>query len=634
MPPEVAPYGSWRSPVTSRRVTSRSVRLGSPVAAGEDVYWTEGRPQEKGRNALVRRRADGVLEDLTPPPYNVRTRACEYGGGDFFVAPGRIFFSNFTDQRLYLLEPGGEPRELTAAGPRTYADGVWDAGRGRIVCVREDSPEGAAEPSAAVVAIDPGSGEQTPLAEGADFYSNPRLSPDGERLAWIEWRHPNMPWDGTELVVARLDAAGAVVERTTVAGGPEESIVQPEWSPAGNLVFLGDRTGWWNFYRWTPGGEARLVLERAAEFGYPRWVFGMSSYAFESSEAIVCSYASSEGRQLARLALETGALEDLPCPWAYAFDLTASARGVVFKGGSPTEPSALVERDRETGEYTVLRRSAEPDEDLEAYLSTPRAIEFPTTGGLTAHAWFYPPRNPDFAGPKDERPPLIVISHGGPTAQADPTLDLKKAFWTSRGYAIVDVNYGGSTGYGRAYRERLTGTWGVVDVDDCANAALYLAEQGEVDREQLIIRGGSAGGYTTLSALAFRDVFRAGSSYYGVGDLEALAKDTHKFESRYLDKLVAPYPEGRDLYLERSPIHHIDGFDAPVIFLQGAEDRVVPPEQSEAMVRALRKKGYPVGYVLFAGEQHGFRSADAIERALDAELDFFSSVVLKTGLRF
>ncbi|HKY04797.1 MAG TPA: prolyl oligopeptidase family serine peptidase, partial [Blastocatellia bacterium] len=462
------------------------------------------------------------------------------------------------------------------------------------------------------------------IVSGNDFYSTPRLSPDGQRLAWLTWNHPNMPWDGTELWVAELSDTGSLGERERIAGGDSESIFQPEWSPDNRLHFVSDRTGWWNLYR-VEGDEARQLVEMEAEFGRPQWGFRMSTYAFAGASRIVCAYNLKGIWRVALLDAETLDLGPVELPYTDISYLRAARGEAVFYAGSSVAAASLVRLDLETREVEVLRRANNLQIDP-GYISTARAVEFPTTGGMTAHAFYYAPNNRDFRAPEGERPPLLVISHGGPTSAAVATLEPMIQYWTSRGIAVLDVNYGGSTGYGRAYRERLNGQWGIVDVDDCINGALYMVEQGEADPDRLIIRGGSAGGYTTLAALTFRDVFKAGASYYGICDLEALEVDGHKFEARYNHNLIGPYPAERELYRARSPIHFTNRLSCPIILFQGLEDKVVPPNQAEMMVEAMRSKGLPVAYVPFAGEQHGFRRAENIKRALDTELYFYSRV--------
>ena len=626
--PRVAPYGSWRSPVGADLVASAFVGLGQPAIDGDDVYWTEMRPEEGGRTVIVRRTPDGRTSDVTPAPFNVRSRVHEYGGGAYTVSDGVVYFSSFADQRLYRQPPGGPPHALTPELGLRYADGVVDRARGRLVCVREDHTATEGEPINTIVSLDVSEGGAGDvLASGRDFYSSPRVSPDGTTLAWLSWDHPNMPWDGTELWVGELRSDGTVGDPTLVAGGRDESVFQPEWSPDGRLYFVSDRTGWWNIYRWA-GGRDEAVTQEEAEFGVPQWAFGMRTYGFVSDRRIVCAYNRSGRWRVADLDTETRVLRTVPTPFT---ELTragvcVSPDRVVFGAGSPTMPDSLMCHEPASGETFPLRRSFEATVVGPEYLSSPEPVEFDTEDGLTAHGSYYAPRNRDYAAPRDELPPLLVISHGGPTGSASTTLDLRIQYWTSRGFAVLDVDYGGSTGYGTAYRRRLNGRWGVVDVDDCVNGALHLVSRGLVDGERLIVRGGSAGGYTTLSALTFRDVFKAGASHYGVSDLESLATDTHKFESRYLDTLVGPYPERRDLYLERSPVHHTDRLSCPVVLFQGLEDDVVPPSQAEMMVEALRAKGLPVAYVPFEGEQHGFRRAENVKRALEAELYFYSRV--------
>ncbi len=622
---KVVPYGSWKSPITSELIVTGSVGLYQPILDGEDVYWMEMRPSEGGRSVIVRRSRDGQTEDATPPPFNARTRVHEYGGGDYVVLDGTIYFSNFSDQRLYRQTSLSEPEAITPAVEMRYAEPVIDGRRHRLICVREDHTQADSEAVNTLVSIklDSGDDVQT-IASGNDFYSSPRLSPDGSRLAWLTWNHPNMPWDGTELWVGALDEDGTMSRRERVAGGIDESIFQPEWSPDGLLYFVSDRSGWWNLYRWRDN-NVEALCPAEAEFGQPQWVFGLSAYGFESASSIICTYIERGSSRLARLDTQTGKLGIIETPYADITYLRVGHGRAVFRGGSPTAPATIVQLDLATGETEALRRSNDLKIDR-AYLSSAQAVEFPTENGRSAHAFFYPPQNKDFNAPEDERPPLLVKSHGGPTSACSSTLSLNIQYWTSRGIAVLDVNYGGSTGYGRAYRQRLKDQWGIVDVDDCVNGAKYLTARGLVDGERLMIDGGSAGGYTTLCAVTFRDAFKAGASHYGVSDAEALAKETHKFESRYLDGLIGPYPERADLYRERSPIHFTDQLSCPVIFFQGLEDKVVPPNQAETMFEALRAKGVPVAYVAFEGEQHGFRRAENIKRALDGELYFYSRV--------
>ena len=570
--PETLPYGAWKSPITSDLIVAETIGLGAVLVDGTDIYWTESRPGEGGRNVLVKKDAG----DITPPPFNVRTRVHEYGGGPVVVNEGTVWFSHFADQRLYQLKPGGSPLPLTpeAAGGASfrYADGVIDTKRRRWIGVRE--AHGAdRRVDNAIVAVDP----TTPsagrvLVEGADFYAAARVSPDGGQLAWLQWNHPNMPWVGTELWVGDFAADGGLGEPRKIAGGDEESVCQPQWSPDGTLYLISDRNGWWNLYRCDVGnGIVRPVCSHAAEFAPAQWVFGQSSYAFLSAEQIVCSYGEGGRTVLARLEIATGRLIPLALPYSEFGSIKMCGGKIVCGAGSPTGPGAIVTIDPETGASEVLRQSsaAAADPELQRYFTAARHLEFPTENGLTAFANYYAPLNPNFTAPAGEAPPLVVKCHGGPTSSASSSLSLGIQYWTSRGIAVIDVDYGGSTGYGRAYRDRLKGQWGIVDVDDCVNAARHVAAQGLADPERMVITGGSAGGYTVLAALAQRDVFKGGASYYGVSDVAALARDTHKFESRYLDWLIGPYPQEEALYTERSPLTHVEGLNCPVIFLSG-----------------------------------------------------------------
>ncbi len=622
--PQKAPYGSWASPITSTAMVADSLWFGNSFLVGQDIYWMEGRPSEGGRGVIVRRAGDGHFHDVNPSSLNVRTRVHEYGGGAFLVDGQTVYFSNFADQRLYCAEPGASPVPVTPEAPWRYADIIMDSRRRRILCVREEHAAGREAINTIVGLPLDGGGAQTVLVAGNDFYASPRLSPCGNYLLWLTWNHPNMPWDGTELWLADVQADGLLTHARCIAGGENESIFQPEWSPDGVIYFVSDRTGWWNLYRWI-ADRAEPLVEMEAEFGLPQWVFGLRTYAFESTGRIICTYSQAGQNYLASLDLDTGALRRIATPYTTISQVSVAQGKILFQGGAPALPEALVLLDLATGQHQVVRRQTQVDV-ADGYLSVARAIEFPTGHNLTAYALFYPPCNQDYVAPESEKPPLLVMSHGGPTGVAQNALDLSIQYWTSRGFAVLDVNYGGSAGFGRAYRERLNGQWGIVDVEDCINGALDLVRRGLAAGDRLIIRGGSAGGYTTLCALTFHNVFRAGASHFGIGDLEALARETHKFESHYLHRLIGPYPESRTLYRDRSPIHHVDRLNCPVIFFQGLDDRVVTPIQSETMATALRQKGIPVAYLTFEGEQHGFRQAANIRRALDAELYFYSRI--------
>ena len=647
------PYGSWPTPITSELVAAAAVRLGEVrvdgTSDGTDLVWSELRPAESGRTQLVRRGVgDGGADggdpvDLLPAGFDARTAVHEYGGAAWWVRDGVTWFTNWTDQRLYRLVPGADPDPLTAEAPvprgDRFADGEVSADGGSLVCVRERHPAGGGGPAAVRneivrLAADRPS-EPEVLVTGPDFVAAPRLSPDGSTLAYVRWNHPAMPWDATELV--RLDLASG--ESTVLAGGPAESVGEPRWTPDGALWFLSDRSGWWNLYRWSADAGVEPMVLLAAELGAPAWGFGSARYAVLPDGRVVFARQRDGYDGLAVRGVD-GTLTELDLPFsAYSSVFATGPDAVVAIAGSPTAGPAVVGLDLSAlpagGRPTVT--ALRPPRDLglaRAYLSVPEHVSFPSPAAVpggparTAHALFYPPTNPAYRAPAGELPPLLVVIHGGPTSSAQPVLQLGVQYWTSRGFAVVDVNYGGSTGYGRAYREELFGNWGVVDVADCIAAASWLAEQGRADPARLCIRGGSAGGYTTLAALARADTpFAAGADHFGVSDLEALAAETHKFESRYLDRLVGPYPRAKDIYVERSPITHVDRLARPLIVLQGSEDAVVPPGQSEVIVEALRAKGVPVAYLLFDGEQHGFRRAENIRRAMDAELSFYGQVL-------
>jgi dipeptidyl aminopeptidase/acylaminoacyl peptidase len=602
-----APCGTWTSPISAAVVAAGASPLGQMALDGGRLTWLAGRASEGGRITIMT-----CAGELTPAPFNVRTRVQEYGGGAYLASTGRIWFVHIADGRIY---EGSAP--LTAPGKMRFADFVHDAQRNRLLSVREDH-SGDGYPVNTLTAVSLQDGAETVIAGGADFYAAPRLSPDGTQLAWICWNHPRMPWQGSELWLADLGADGLPANARMIAGGPDESVTQPEWSPDGVLHFVSDRTGWWNLYRLEAAG-VRALCPRAAEFGMPQWVFGMSLYAFRSASTIVCSYIENGVSRLAQLDIASGKLSPLANPYEEIREVRASAGKVALLGGGPARPLEVALLDPDSGKLEVLASSVTQLPPA-GYLSIPETITFPV-GGTLSHAFYYPPVNEDYA--PDGKPPLIVIGHGGPTGMATSTLNIKIQYWTSRGFAVLDVNYRGSTGFGRDYRDALKGQWGVVDVEDCVEGARYLAKRGLVDPEGLIIRGGSAGGYTALSALIFHDVFRMGACYYAVSDLKGLDQDSHKFEARYNEYLIAPAAQADAVYAQRSPIHHADKLRYPMIFFQGTEDKVVPPQQSEVMVEALRRNGVPVEYITLEGEGHGFRKAESIIATLEAELQFY-----------
>lgn len=633
MPPKrKAPPGAWPSPLSAERLFARGTELrrglGQMAADGDALYWLEGRPREAGRNVVRRRDRHGNVTDASPAGTSVRTRVHEYGGGDFTVAAGTLFYVAERDQGIHAAPADGTsvPRRLTAdppAGTDRFADLVFDAGRRRLVCVREHHVAGGA-PTNSLVAVAIDDGRLTTLAAGADFYASAALSPAGDWLAWLQWHHPNMPWDGCELRLARVAADGTLHDERRVAGGPEESIFQPAWSPDGVLHFVSDRSGWWNLYRFD-GADDRCVCPMEAEMAVPQWVFGATTYGFLSADLAVGAWTRNGAWTLGTVALHSGAVTAFAVPHTEIANVRVANGTVFYRGAAPTRPAALVALDPATGradEFYAPEEVALAADDV----AVAEAITFPTGGGATARGFFYAPRNAAWTAPDDVRPPLLVVGHGGPTAAAANALDLKIQFWTTRGFAVLDVDYRGSTGFGRPYRDALKGQWGVADVEDCVAGARHLVARGLVDGARLAIRGSSAGGFTVLCALTFHDVFRAGASYYGIGDLEALARDTHKFEAHYTDTLVGPWPERSDLYRERSPIHFVDRIACPLIVFQGLKDLVVPPSQAEAIVAALRARHLPVACITFPDEGHGFRDARNGRTALEAELSFYAQV--------
>ena len=618
------PYGAWPSPITAAHLVEHSVGLSDLDVVDGDLVWIEQRASDQGRQVVVRHHPGGEPVDLIPPPFSARTSVHEYGGQPFVVSGQTCWFVNFADQRIWSVTDGGEPRPLTPEPetPRAvrYADLVVDRRGTALLAVRErhgvDGVDGALGVVNDLVRIDTDGARIEVIASGHDFYAAPRLAPDGRRIVFLAWDHPAMPWDSSRLYA--VDAANPG-DPELLAGGEGEAISQPRFSPDGTLHFLSDRSGFTSLYR----QDGTAVIEIGADLAEPDWVFGQSSYDFLPDGSVVAAVETVLGSSLTHFG--RGGARRL----ADRFDVVSSVRAVdgavVALVGSAVEPAAVARIDLAGGTAEVVRASRVLPVDL-AYLSRPEPITVTTARGVT-HAIYYPPTNPDATAPENERPPLVVMSHGGPTGRTVAQLNLRVQYFTSRGIAVVDVNYGGSSGFGRAYRERLDGQWGVVDVEDCVAVARSLAEAGRADARRLAIRGGSAGGYTTLCALAFSDTFAVGASHYGVSDLVALATETHKFEARYLDRLVGPLPDAAATYEARSPLVHAGEIRCPVIFFQGLDDHVVPPAQAEVLVGALRARGIPVAYVPIPGEGHGFRRAESIVSVAEAELAFFAEVL-------
>lgn len=626
---KTAPYGTWQSPISARLVAEGRVRLEEVgFGAGGSLWWSEGRPAEQGRSVVVTRRADGTTVDALPPGFNARTRVHEYGGAAWTVMGTALVFANWDDQRLYLVD-GRDPTPLTPepAQPQgdRYADLVASPAGDEVWCVRERASGDGVERHIVAVPLD-GSGRVRTLVADGHFLSNPRPSPDGRHLAWLTWDHPRMPWDGTELRVAPIAGDGSIAPAATVLGGEEESVFQPEWAGPDALYAVSDRSGWWNLYRVGLGGGVTALWEAAEEFGAPQWQFGMATYGVLANRRLAVLHGV--GRLgLSILDPATGSRERVDTPLEdWAPRLRVDGNRVADICGGPLVAACVATLDVGSGQFDVARSALDVSVD-QAYLPEPRAQSFPGLQGRKVHAFVYPPHNPDFGAPGGERPPFVAFVHGGPTSQTDTVLNPMIAFFTSRGFGVVDINYGGSTGYGREYRNRLAGQWGIVDVQDVVAAVQGLAQQEEADGDRLLIRGGSAGGWTVLAALTGTDVFAGGASYYGVADLMGLVEDTHDFESRYMDGLVGPLPQSRRLYAERSPLSHVDEVSCPILLLQGLEDKIVTPRQAEMFRDALQKKGITHAYLAFEGEQHGFRRAENVERALEAELSFYGQVL-------
>ncbi|ATB29235.1 S9 family peptidase [Melittangium boletus] len=637
-----APHGSWKSPITAELIATQTLGLGEVAVDGDDVYWLEVRPGERGRHAIVRRTVDGTQADLLPAPvegrapYSARSLVYGQGGGSFTVSEGLVVFVNHAqgganpDQRLYRINPGRTPVAITpdTGGKHRYGDLSIDRARNRVLCVREDwrnLQDG--QPRIALVSVDIDGQKQTVLAQGRDFYSSPVLSPNGRRMAWLAWDYPSMPWDGCELWVADVDEEGTLHHARLVAGGSTESIFQPEWSPQGELYFVSDRNNWWNLYR-LQGRNVVPVLERKAEFGAAQWSLGMSTYSFVSPRHVVCAFNEQGQWKLGRLDVVLGQFSELPTPYTDICQVRGGLATAYFVAGGPDQPASVVRLDMESSKPHVIKASSHVPEEVRPYLSHPEPLHYPTTELGEAHAWYYPPTHPDFHAASGDKPPLLIMSHGGPTGAASTRLDWTVQYFTSRGFAVVDVNHRGSTGYGREYRLSLYGNWGVMDVDDLANAALRLVQDGKADAKRLVARGSGTGGYTTLSLLAFRDILRCGTSAAGIAHLDTLAESPSKLEAHYLDQVLGPQPEFRQLLQDRSPGVHIDNIKrSPLLFIQGKQDTRVPQRETEELVRKLRAHDVPTALLLVEGETLAPHDAADLKKALEAELSFYARVM-------
>ncbi|MFB6254367.1 MAG: prolyl oligopeptidase family serine peptidase [Halobacteriaceae archaeon] len=625
-------FGEWESPISSQMIASDTLSFGGVVVDNGDVWWLERRPNEGGRGVLVRWRDSKAIADITPSEYNVRTLVHEYGGGDFYVHNGTAWFVNYDDQRIYRQAENQSPTPITPEPTETdeyrYADMELTPNGERLYCVREHHGEDQDEPTNELVRLSPdGENSPTVVETGHDFYSFPRVDPSGTKITWTSWDHPNMPWDATTLHMAEIDGSGDLYNKRSVIDNEEESIFQPSWSPSGVLHFVSDRSNWWNIYA-VDNSDIQSVYREEAEFGSPQWGFDLSTYTFLPDGRIVAIKNKRSTQEIG--VISDGEFDplDIPLDIIPRPYLKSDEERIAFIAGDTTHPISVVTGKPDDG-FSVIKKSVDLDVDT-AYISEPEHIEFPTSNGETAYGLYYPPTHPTASPPDNDQPPLVVLSHGGPTGQTFPILSISGPpsiqFLTSRGFAVVDVNYRGSTGYGRNYRDRLKGNWGILDVEDCIRAAEYLIEHRNIDPNRVAIEGGSAGGYATLCGVTFHNAFDAGVSHYGVADVKQLAENTHKFESRYLDSLIGPLPDAEDEYRERSPVHHAERIRCPLLLLQGGEDKVVPPSQAKAMRKSLSENDVPHGYLEFPEEQHGFRKAESRKRASEAELSFYSQV--------
>lgn len=614
-------YGSFQSSISAEKVASKSVRFSDVQIQNKNIYFLESQPLEKGRTALVKSSLKKEAKQLTSPEFNIRTRVHEYGGGAFLAVEEFVFFIHDSDQDIYQLSKDGSITRITNQPSYRYAEINYDKRSHRIFAVREDHTN-EQDVKNVIVVISLETKKEKVLIEGEDFYSNPSVNEEGTHFTYLSWSHPSMPWDTTSLWVCELTQKGIVKEKRRIAGKEDESIFQPRWHQ-NDLYFISDRTGWWNLYRYKDQ-MVQPLWEKQAEFGLPQWVFGLSTYDVIDEDHLICTFFEKGKQQIGQWTISQQSFSKFEIPYESFQYVQVEKDLLVCIAASTSEPASVIAYDFKKNQLYTIRKSEQESIDPKCF-SKPIFITCPSNEG-EVYAFFYPPKNDNYEMPTQEKPPLIVKCHGGPTSFSGDNLSYQVQYWTSRGFAFVDVNYGGSTGFGRAYRERLKRNWGIVDVQDCVSVVKYLERQGWIDPKRVAIRGGSAGGYTTLACLAFTQQFSAGTSYYGVSDLQMLTKDTHKFESRYLDGLIGLYPEEKDIYRQRSPIHHIDQINSPVLLLQGEEDRVVPPDQSEKMFLALKKKKIPTAYLLFAQEQHGFRKSENIQKALEAEYYFYTKV--------
>ena len=619
-------YGSWPSPISAELITRAAPGLNFVQSHEQCLYWVESRPWDAGRCVIMQRNEQDKIIDLLPSPFSHHSSVHEYGGMAYTIHNAYLYFVNAADQRIYRqhLDTLGTPIAITQKGPWRFADLIVDAQHQRLIAVCEEHQEQQeAENYLVTIALNDDRASIKKLQSGADFYAYPRLSPDQTRLCWIQWSHPNMPWDSSELCLANLSQTGISKPRVIAGSQGDEAIFQPHWSPDNYLYFVSDKTNWWNIYRFD-GSKNMPVLALDGEFATPLWQLGMATYDFIDTNTIACLWTDKGLWHSGFIDIATAQLSPIISPYSSMHALTCHQGCLYTIAGSAALPNQLISIDQEAVINSIY---APATLDVETTnLAQPTSIFFPSGNHQMVHAFFYHPTSALYCGQANELPPVIVMCHGGPTGATNSALNLKLQYWTSRGFAVVDINYRGSTGFGRLYRQALGSAWGLADVEDTQNAVHYLAQQKKIDAQRCLIRGGSAGGYTVLSALTFTDTFKAGASLYGIGDLETLATDTHKFESRYLDSLIGPYPERKDIYIARSPIHHAEGLNCPVIFLQGLEDKVVPPNQAEMMVELLRSKGIKVAHVTFADEGHGFRKAKNIIQAMEAELAFYQQV--------